>query len=293
MRTTDPPSVPSEGDRRALQAAGAATPARRAHSAAESDTPSNSGDPRIARAVHRPRMIRVALPPLSPNSPLQPRPPDGLPELQAGAHLIPEDGACLMEYVSVLVGAPFNDHPRCTDPTLASLARLVNDSCTDAARPLLTAFAPVLAETPPGDARRTATIARAAVRTAHTAAGETALRRHLRHAECRYERVTRAGRMAAVSRRLDPLYRRGRGRLHLEASVAALRVLPEPQRDAALIATLAAAIAAASPLPRPPSASWSGQLAADGRLSSRPQDVVAHEAPPPTSVGPATEPVIQ
>jgi hypothetical protein len=172
-----------------------------------------------------------------------------------------------MEYVSVLVGAPFNDHPRCTDPTLGTLAGLVNDSCTDAGRPQLTAFAPVLAETPPAGARRTAAIVRAAVRTACVAAGVTTLRRHVRHAERRHERVTRAGRMAAVARRLDPLYRRGRGRLHLEASVAALRVLPEPQRDAALIATLAAAIAAACPLPRSPSASWSGQLAAVGRLS--------------------------
>jgi hypothetical protein len=198
-----------------------------------------------------------------------------------------------MEYVSVLVGAPFNDHPRCTDPTLATVARLVNDSCTDAGRPPLTAFAPILAETPPVDACQTAAIVRAAVRTASMAAGGTTLRRHLRHAECRYERVTHAGHMAAVARRLDPLYRRGRGRLHLEASVAALRVLPEPQRDAALIATLAAAIEAASPLPGPPSESRSGQLAVDGRRSRRPHDVVVHLAPPPTSVDAAPEPVLQ
>jgi hypothetical protein len=226
-------------------------------------------------------MIGDALPALSRNSPPGPRPPDGLPELQAGAHLMPEDGACLMEYVSVLAGAPFNDHPRCTDPTLGTVARLVNDSCTDAGRPQLTAFAPVLAETPPADACRTAAIVRAAVRTACMAAGDTALRRHLRHAECRYERVTSAGRTAAVARRLDPLYRRGRGRHHLEASVAALRVLPEPERDAALIAILAAAIAAASPLPRPPSA------------SRRPHGVVAHQAPPPASVDAAPEPVLR
>ena len=185
-------------------------------------------------------------PALSAELPPGTRLPSGLPRLQAGAHLVPEDGACLMEYVSVLAGAPFSDHPRCTDPILATVARLVNDSCTDAGRPLLTAFAPVLAGTGPGDARRTAAIVRAAVRSAHTAAGGTGLRRHLRRAASRYERVTGAGPRAAAARRLDRLYRLGGGRRHLEASVEALCALPEPQRDAALIATLAAAIAAAS-----------------------------------------------
>jgi hypothetical protein len=37
----------------------------------------------------------------------------------------------------------------------------------------------------------------------------------------------------------------------MEASVQAQHALPEPQRDAALIAILAAAIAAATPTPRP------------------------------------------
>jgi hypothetical protein len=191
-------------------------------------------------------MIGVQSPDPSPNSPAA-RPPDGLPELQAGAHLSPEDGACLMEYVSVLSGAPFNDHPRCTDPTLGALARLVNDSCSDARRPLLTAFAPLLAAAAPVDACRTAAIVRAVVRTASVAAGDTPLRRRLRHVEGRNERVRGDGPMAVVARRLDPLYRRGPGRRHLEASVAALHALPEPQRDAALIATLNAALAAAVP----------------------------------------------
>jgi hypothetical protein len=36
-----------------------------------------------------------------------------------------------MEYVSVLAGVPFTDHPKCTHPALAALARLVNDSIVD------------------------------------------------------------------------------------------------------------------------------------------------------------------
>ena len=189
--------------------------------------------------------------------------PSGLPRLQAGAHLVPEDGACLMEYVSVLAGVPFSDHPRCTDPILATVARLVNDSCTDAGRPLLTAFAHVLSGTGPGDACRTAAIVRAAVRSACLVAGGTGLRRQLRRAERRYERVTGAGLRAAAARRLDCLYRLGGGRRHLEASVEALRALPEPQRDAALIATLAAAIAAASRGGDRRPHAWSGHRAVD------------------------------
>ena len=176
-------------------------------------------------------------------------------QLREGAHLCPEDGVCLMEYVSILAGTRFTDSPRCTDPVLGTLARLVNDSCTDASRQGLTAFAPALAETGSGDAVRTAAVVRAALRTACMAADDADLRRHRRRAERRHDRVTGAGRSAAVARHLDVLYRRGGGRHHLEAAVETLRRLPDPQRDAALFATLAAAIAATPPGPRPPSPS--------------------------------------
>jgi hypothetical protein len=183
-------------------------------------------------------------------------------ELREGAHLCPADGVCLMEYVSILVGTRFSDHPRCTDPVLGTLARLVNDSCTDPTRQQLTTFAPALAETGSGDAIRTAAVVRAAVQTACMAADDAGLRRHRRRAEGRHDRVTGAGRPAAVARHLDFLYRRGGGRHHLEASVEALRRLPDLQRDAALFATLAAAIAAASPGSRAPSPSDLGPVPA-------------------------------
>lgn len=57
--------------------------------------------------------------------------PDQLPVLTRGWHRGPADGACVMEYVSVLAGARFTDHPRCTPPALAALARLVNDRIID------------------------------------------------------------------------------------------------------------------------------------------------------------------
>ncbi|GAB3308215.1 hypothetical protein GCM10027451_17010 [Geodermatophilus aquaeductus] len=176
--------------------------------------------------------------------------PDGLPRLQAGFHPDPEQGACLMEYVSVLAGTTFSDHPRCTDPTLAELARLVNDASTDEGRPLLAAFAPALVATGPlGDPSRTAAVVRATVRTAAAALDDPAgLDRHLARAERRCTRVTGTGFLAGLARWLEPLHRQGPGRHRLDTAVTALTALPGPRRDAALRGTLAAAVAAATPL---------------------------------------------
>ncbi len=68
----------------------------------------------------------------------------GLPALEAGSHARPEQGACLLEYVSVLAGERFSDRPRCVDRRLASLARAVNDALDDTARPRLALLAPDL-----------------------------------------------------------------------------------------------------------------------------------------------------
>jgi hypothetical protein len=171
-----------------------------------------------------------------------------------------------MEYVSVLAGTTFNDHPRCTDPTLATVARLVNDTSTDAGRPQLAVFAPLLAQTGHrADARRTAAVVRATVLAAHTAAGDTAvLCRLLRGAQRRYDTVTGAGPRAALARRLDPLHRQGAGRRRLESSIAALRELPESQRDTALRAALAAALTAALTPPPSPAVSTKSSAAQRG-----------------------------
>ena len=48
------------------------------------------------------------------------RRPDGLPMLDRGGHRSPDQGACLMEYVSVLAGRRFSAKPDCTDRTLAT-----------------------------------------------------------------------------------------------------------------------------------------------------------------------------
>jgi hypothetical protein len=67
--------------------------------------------------------------------------PDSMPVLSRGKHRKPRNGACLMEYVSVLAGGPFSDAPRCTDPTLAAVARAVNDYSGDEMRQRLAVLA--------------------------------------------------------------------------------------------------------------------------------------------------------
>lgn len=68
-----------------------------------------------------------------------------MPVLARGNHRDPRDGACLMEYTAILTGERFTDHPPCTHPVLAELARQVNDLLTSTARPSLVTRAPVLA----------------------------------------------------------------------------------------------------------------------------------------------------
>lgn len=63
--------------------------------------------------------------------------PDFMPVLGRGAHRSPENGACVMEYVSILAGERFSDNPSCTDSLLASMARSVNDALLDEHRHLL------------------------------------------------------------------------------------------------------------------------------------------------------------
>lgn len=57
-----------------------------------------------------------------------------LPILSAGRHRNAKRGACFMEFASFLAGERWSDHPACTHPNLAALARLVNDLSSDQAR---------------------------------------------------------------------------------------------------------------------------------------------------------------
>lgn len=66
--------------------------------------------------------------------------PDFMPVLSAGKHQSPKDGACVMEYVSVIAGEPFTDTPACTEYLLARAAWNVNDNLPDDKRHLLIPF---------------------------------------------------------------------------------------------------------------------------------------------------------
>lgn len=92
--------------------------------------------------------------------------PAGLPILKPGRHRRPEQGACVMELTAVLSGERFSDHPRCTDPTLAAVARAVNDYSSEAARQRLSVFAPELSTAAPAGVAAAAAIVRRCVLTA-------------------------------------------------------------------------------------------------------------------------------
>ncbi|GLY65202.1 hypothetical protein [Amycolatopsis taiwanensis] len=68
--------------------------------------------------------------------------PEGIPMLSRGHHVLPELGGCFMEIASVLAGEPWSDHPNCTHPMLAELARTVNDLVHDESRQQLVRWIP-------------------------------------------------------------------------------------------------------------------------------------------------------
>jgi hypothetical protein len=68
--------------------------------------------------------------------------PDGVPILSRGRHRSPRRGACFMEFASFLAGERWSDHPSCTHPLLAQLARQVNDLVGDAGRQKLVPLIP-------------------------------------------------------------------------------------------------------------------------------------------------------
>jgi hypothetical protein len=65
-----------------------------------------------------------------------------LPILSRGKHRSPRKGACFMEFASLLAGERWSDHPACTHPLLAAVARHVNDHTSDAGRSRLAVLVP-------------------------------------------------------------------------------------------------------------------------------------------------------
>jgi hypothetical protein len=177
-----------------------------------------------------------------------------VPQLMLGAHLCAEDGACLMEAVSVCAGDPWSDHPQCTHPLLAHVARLVNDVSSPQGRELLTMFVSRLAA---AVSRHPAAYPRVALACLEMAARHrpSLLVAHLRlvsSAQLARDTAatsapwdtTRAAMTRSLIRLRQRLYQRGPAIRAVEASVASVCRLPQPQRDRALIRLLSHAVAA-------------------------------------------------
>ncbi|MEP6527707.1 MAG: hypothetical protein ABJA86_11150 [Nocardioidaceae bacterium] len=92
--------------------------------------------------------------------------PELFPMLSRGKHRNPRKGACFMELASYLAGERWSDHPECTHPLLAQLARLVNDHTSDARRPELAELTPLVIGLKSDDIRVDARIALRAARVA-------------------------------------------------------------------------------------------------------------------------------
>src|SRR3954447_21886379 len=91
--------------------------------------------------------------------------PDAMPVLSTGKHRTPRSGGCFMELASFLAGERWSDHPECTDPTLAELARCINDVMPDSHRSLLAPMIPSVIGTGPRDMPDRVQIAARIVRT--------------------------------------------------------------------------------------------------------------------------------
>ncbi len=85
--------------------------------------------------------------------------PELLPMLSRGKHRSPRKGACFMEFASLLAGERWSDHPTCTHPLLAAVARHVNDHTSDSARPRLAELIPSVIGLTGGDPHIDARIA--------------------------------------------------------------------------------------------------------------------------------------
>ncbi|GAA1601417.1 MULTISPECIES: hypothetical protein [Kribbella] len=74
-----------------------------------------------------------------------------VPVLSRGKHRSPRKGACFMEFASYLAGEPWSDHPACTHPLLAGVARDVNDCTSDSGRSRLAPLIPSVIGLTPDD----------------------------------------------------------------------------------------------------------------------------------------------
>ena len=174
--------------------------------------------------------------------------PNQLPVLTRGWHRGPEDGACVMEYVSVLAGAKFTDHPRCTPPALAALARLINDRIVDdRVRSRLARLAPDLIGIRADPATTHCVIASClATAAALQPVVPRAARRRLARTRARIRRLERGDRLTRIRLRCWELLNPPNVTVSsaFQLVFEQLRDKDQPQRDARLCELLHSTVAA-------------------------------------------------
>jgi hypothetical protein len=178
---------------------------------------------------------------MNPNS----NPPFPPAEFTGGTHLSPEEGACLMEWVSVLAGEPWSDAPATTHPLLAHLGRLVNDAMTPIGRQALIPLAPRLKGLNSIDPAISAELAElttgAALRVRpglRLSWMHAAARRHLRLVTGRAATGRREGAVTRLRRRI---YHHGPA--HRAVETAAMVLARTPEADIHLLSLLEEAVA--------------------------------------------------
>jgi hypothetical protein len=153
--------------------------------------------------------------------------PPSPPRLALGTHLTPDQGACLMEWVSTLAGEPWSDAPATTHPLLAHLARLVNDAMTQSGRQRLVPLGPRLANltsTDPAVTERLVVLVSGYALKVRPSPvllwWERTARRHLRRA---VTEPPAGGTRRALLKLSQRAFRHGPAYRAIEAAVAALR----------------------------------------------------------------------
>jgi len=168
------------------------------------------------------------------------------PFLSRHAHLRPDDGTCVMEWVSHLANEPFTDSPRSTHPLLAEIARTVNDVLDDEPRQALAGRARRLLGTASRDPAVSHAIMDSSVRVA-LAAGITSSRVKRAASRAWSSPPADASDPAWQDVMVDVFYQRGPARHLLHHIAARIGTLPPDRRDRALLALLDNAIEAVTP----------------------------------------------
>ena len=152
------------------------------------------------------------------------------PHLSRGSHMTSAMGTCVMELASVLAGEPFSDRPECIHPTLAKVARMVNDQVGDGERQRLVPLLPQMMSGPRSGERVGLIIALTCLDHATTGATQRKVTRHRK-------RVVRHLDAMSGRQRLSPV-RRLRCRLAAHRAIDVAVVATRRQAERALTTML-------------------------------------------------------